>query len=96
MFGLDELDDGLGGLDPCGLHEVRPESHRDWGATLTFALALAIRRMRSDADRTAPLLWCATQASMREVGMPYAPGLLALGLSPDRLLMVETRRQDDI
>jgi protein ImuA len=89
--GLDGLLPG-GGLDPAGLHEIKPAAHAGRPAAIAFALALAARRGRADMR---PLLWVAPAFETRESGRPYGPGLTALGLDPARLLLIETASARD-
>ncbi len=102
----------LGGLDPAGCHEVKPASGKAGAyiAALAFALALARRRLDAQtpsgpqAARPTPrilgctprILWCAPRHLMAEFGALHAPGLARFGLAPQSLLMVETRRNEDV
>jgi protein ImuA len=95
-FGLEALDGRIGGLEPSGLHEIRPESHQDWGAAFGLVLGLAVRRILLHPNPSAAVLWCATTAVMGELGVPYAPGLLDHGLAPERLLLVEAGHENDV
>jgi len=57
-----------------------------------FGLALAIQTMASaSGSRAAVLLWVREAAAVAETGAAYGPGLAALGLSPDHLIIVEAR-----
>jgi protein ImuA len=40
------------------------------------------------------VLWCLTKEAAREWGRPYGPGLLAFGLDPASVLIVEARNED--
>lgn len=84
----------LARLKQAGLHEIKPASYRDTPAALAFALAVIARAM-SGRGRRELLLWCLTQEAAREWGHPYGPGLMALGLDPARLLIVEARTMLD-
>jgi protein ImuA len=107
-FGTAALDTRLvGGLDPRGVHEIKPggptpgrASAADRAAALSLALGLAVRRLAmlggDDRDCSLPLLICASDAVLAEFGRPYLPGLLALGLDPAHLILVEARREADI
>jgi len=88
------LDGGLpwDGLPRGALHEVA--SARD-GAATGFALALATRLL-AGLGRDRRVVWCQTAHEARESGLPYGPGLAALGLDWRRLLMVRARRQIDL
>ncbi len=78
----------------AGLHEIKPASYRDAPAALAFALA-AIANGAAKRGRRDLVLWCLTQAAAREWGRPYGPGLIAQGLDPALLLIVETRTTQD-
>ncbi len=81
-------------LAEAGLHEIKPASYRDAPAALAFALAV----IAQDAARLGHrelMLWCLTQDAAQEWGRPYWPGLIALGLDPARLLIVEARTMQD-
>lgn len=98
-FGLPEIDGALpwNGLSPGGLHEVRPETYQDSWAALGFAKALIARRMAGLGGSGRNLfLWGTTDAAGHEFGLPYGPGLQALGLDPGALLMVRTRRPQEL
>lgn len=89
-LGLPALDDRLpgGGLPLACLHEIegaRPEW--DDGAATGFCLLLLARLL---AARPGPLLWVAGRGDL------YAPGLAALGVDPDRLILVQTRGEAEL
>jgi len=104
-LGVPEIDLHLGsGLDGSSLHEVKAAPRgagvaaSDWVAALGFALRLAVRRLESFAAYSADparVLWCWPSMFARELGMPYGPGLAALGLAPSAWLFVETARASD-
>jgi protein ImuA len=84
-LGAEALDAGLpgGGLALSGLHEVAgARDEWDDGAATGFCLALL---GRVAASRPGPLLWVARRPDL------YAPGLLALGLDPGRLVLAHAR-----
>ncbi len=81
-------------LEQAGLHEIKPASYRDTPAALGFALAVIAKGVTKRGRRDL-LLWCLTQDAAREWGHPYGPGLMALGLDPARLLIVEARTMRD-
>jgi len=85
----------LSRLTQAGLHEIKPASYRDVPAALSFALAVLGQSLAKRAHRPAPLLWCLTANAAREWGRPYGAGLLALGLDPALLLIVEARTSSD-
>jgi len=72
-----------------GLHEIKPHAHGDTPAALGFALSVIAEAMQ--AKPSGLVLWCLTQAAVRDWGRPYGPGLLRAGLDPLRFLIVETR-----
>ncbi len=92
-FGIARLDDALpgGGLPTSGLHRLAGASPEwDAAATAGFALALAQRLLRAGGlARPAPLVWIGP-------ALPYAPGLVALGLDPARLLTLRAAGEADI
>lgn len=78
-------------LEAIGLHEIKPRTYGDRPAALFFALAFLGTRRAARSGKSSPLLWCLTANAAREWGKPYGPGLLALGLDPSLLLIVEAR-----
>jgi protein ImuA len=90
------------GLNAAALHEVKPEEDdaaplaTRWAAALGFALRLAVRRLRMLAPAEPRfILWCWPAALAREIGMPNAAGLSALGVDPSACLFVETARASE-
>jgi protein ImuA len=77
-----------------GLHEIKPAAYRDAPAALAFALAFIGDRLVKREDAS-PLLWCLTDRAAREWGAPYGPGLIALGLDPALVLIVQARNATD-
>jgi protein ImuA len=98
--GADLFDAALGGigLDPAGVHEIRPAWPGDWSAgwsaAQSFALLMAARRV--DCGATRPLLWCAAPGLAGEIGLPYLPGLSRLRIASDRLLIALPRTAADV
>jgi protein ImuA len=82
-------------LAKAALHEIKPDSYRDVPAALSFTLAVLGQSLAKPAHRPALLLWCLTAHAAREWGRPYGAGLLALGLEPALLLIVEARTSSD-
>lgn len=85
-LGLGRLDQALpwGGLPRGCLHEVAPVVAADGvedGAATAFA-AMLLGRLA--AERLRPVLWVGGREDL------YAPGLAALGLAPERLLVVRS------
>lgn len=92
-FGIASISERLpgGSLSIRGLHEFKPRAPRDSGAALALTFALAGRR--TSAQR--PLLLVLGGRASREHGLPYGPGLRALGLNPDQLIIVSAPRAAD-
>lgn len=82
-----------GGLGRGALHEVVAARSGDAGAASGFALALAARF--AAASPGAPVVWIIEDAAKSETGAPYAPGLAAHGLDPERLIVVRTPNGQD-
>ena len=100
-FGDARLDALLprGGLDPRGLHEVKPAGPQDMVSAFALTIGLAVRRLVSlkpQRGTTRPILLCVSSQFTREYGAPYGPGLQQLGLDPGRLIVVEPRREADV
>src|SRR6187401_2752160 len=82
-LGLASVDAPLGGgLIKAALHEVLAKSVGDAASATGFALALALRAAEGD------VLWARHGLSALEAGAPYGPGLVELGVDPDRLTLV--------
>jgi protein ImuA len=84
-LGVAAIDAALpwGGLPLGALHEIRAPGDADDGAALGFT-AVLLGRLSARQDK--PVLWVASRDDL------YAPGLAALGLSPDRLLVARPGR----
>lgn len=93
-FGIAAIDRRLprGGLAVHGLHELKPRAQRDLSAALGLALSLAAPR----AGPERPLLCVLSTRSAADAGALYGPGIAALGLPPEHLLMVEARRAPEV
>jgi protein ImuA len=97
-FGIPAIDRLLphGGLDRGALHAVLAGDCRDMPAALGFAAALAARF----AAGRGPILWVGQVTGgargLADFGGLYGPGLLSLGLDPDRLILASVQRQDDM
>ncbi len=107
-FGLAALDDWLPdrGLPLACLHEVAAEPAAGeagdavgFAAATGFAAALLGRLAAAD-PRARPVLWCLPAGDERPgrfgVGALYGPGLGALGLAADRLLVVRAAAPADV
>ena len=88
---------GSEGLAVDAVHEVKPAFPEEgssfaagWAAARAFALALGVRRCGAMGPRGGPILCCWPAALAHEFAPLYGPGLRALGLDPDRLLIAET------
>jgi protein ImuA len=90
-LGVAPLDAALpgGGLGLAGLHRLEAAAEWDGPAAAGFALALAERVRREAPGRAGrPIVWIGPAA-------PHAPGLLSLGLEPERLLLVRAAGEAD-
>lgn len=83
-----------GRLAANGLHEIKPAAYRDTPSALAFALAFIGDRL-TRRENASPLLWCLTERAAREWGAPYGPGLIAFGLDPALVLIVQARNAMD-
>jgi len=82
-IGHDAIDRALGGgLGGGRVHELFGAVEEE-GAAAGLALLFA----SNAAGDTAPMLWLRTAASGRAGGFAYGPGLAALGIDPERLLV---------
>lgn len=90
-FGIAEIDGALGGgLAPAALHEITATGEAEIAAATGFTLALAAR-----APARA-VLWIAEEMTGRESGAPYGPGLDAIGVAPERLVIVTAAHARDV
>jgi protein ImuA len=96
--------------DPCAalgglaarrrLHALHPARPGQETATAGFGLAL-IQTLDALADGATggvgqrPILWVVPRVTARECGQPYGPGLLDLGLAPERVIVVSVERAMD-
>ena len=81
-----------GGLARGALTEVVAAAPGDAGTACGFALALAARFA---AGTRGTIVWIVEDGARQESGLPYAPGLAAHGLDPDRLVLVRTKTGAD-
>jgi protein ImuA len=89
-----------GGMASPALHELLPDNYLDQPATRHFALALIanlIRRQMNERgqNRRQLVLWCQRTLDITEFGHLYGPGLKALGLPPEHVLMVTGKKDVD-
>lgn len=83
-FGCDAIDARLeGGLARGALHELCAAKAEDHAAASGFALMLAAR-----AGNAGPILWVREDKGQRRHGRIYAPGVVELGIDPDRIILV--------
>jgi protein ImuA len=92
--GHDKAEVPLHRLTTNGLHEIKASAYRDVPAALAFALAFIGDRL-TRRESASPLLWCLTERAAREWGAPYGPGLIAFGLDPALVLIVQARNAMD-
>jgi protein ImuA len=91
-LGIERLDAALGGgLPLASLAEIRVSLSRDGGAAAGFVLALAARLV--EAGGMPSVVWISEADLRREAGRLYAPGLIALGLDPARIVEVAARTE---
>ncbi len=90
-FGLSAIDRYLpqGGLAGGALHEVVPEEAAT-PAAFGFVVALLAR-----LSQTSPLILVIPAYGLRDYGRPHGHGLHALGLDPNRLILVETAHRKE-
>ncbi len=93
-LGLARLDDILdGGLPLAALNEIRVGQSRDGGVAAGFVLALLARL--AEAGGVPSAVWLSEADARREAGGLHAPGLLALGLDPGRIVEVAARDEGE-
>ena len=92
-FGIDAIDAALpqNQLSQAALHEIKPASYRDSHAAISFAMALAGRRLHNMSNGA--LLWCLPPQFTREFGMPYGPGMRRLIANPENCIFTEPRTE---
>ncbi len=94
-FGIAEIDAAVigtrAGLDPAAIHELVPADPREAGAASGFALALALRRLRTMTAVGRPALWVTTRHGLAERGALSGRGLVDFGADPDSFLLAAGR-----
>jgi protein ImuA len=91
-LGAGAIDAALGGGLAFGsLHEFAPAAPLHLGAAAGFALTLAAR-----AGEGKHSLWIQPDYAGQEAGSLYGPGLAALGLPMERLLLLRVARPVDV
>lgn len=97
-LGVADIDDALPGgrLAADGLHDIRPQAFQDGAAAAGFALTLLTRLPSGEGQTQGPVLWCQNRRCARSFGHLYGPGLVAFGLDPARLIVLQTKRDRDV
>ncbi len=105
-FGCAAIDETLPGrqLARNGLHDFTVMRGRDTPAMGRFVLALLRRFLDAEPDmepvaghgRQGEIIWCQSSRNMHEHGRPYGPGLKALGLAPERLVIVSLHKEREL
>ena len=91
-LGVASLDRALGGgLAKGALHEIGPAAPRIGGAATGFAIALAVLALREGRQA----IWIRPDFIAAEAGELYGPGLALMGLSLQRLVVLEVPRVRD-
>jgi len=93
-FGDQQIDSALpgGGLEDGTLHEIHAPAGSA-GAASGLLVRLIGQRMKATSG---PILWCLTRRKIQEKGMPWAPGLRAAGVDPNRLFFIRCKRSIDV
>ena len=94
-LGVSELQAHLAGGAglACGvLHEVMAAAYADQPAAFGFSFALTVCAQQA---RAGPIVFVASRRALADFGNPYGHGLRQHGLDVDRLLLVETRTDQD-
>ena len=92
-LGLPAIDVALGGGLACAaIHELAPAVPAQVGTTAGFALALAALRTANGGSA----LLIQTDFAAAEAGALYGPGLDAIGLPMERLILVRVPRPVDV
>lgn len=87
-LGASAVDAWLGeGLSRTGLHDVYAVTPADATTALAFSAGLATRAVGGPTRRGA-VVWVMHDRVGQEAGQLHGPGLHALGLSPERLVLV--------
>jgi protein ImuA len=98
-LGCVDLDCSLhGGLECGAVHEVLAGAGHDMAAT-AFGLCLAMRALLRAGPGSldqASMMWMRGDAGVAETGDVYGPGLLDLGINPDRVVLVQLRNEMDL
>jgi protein ImuA len=77
-----------GGLARGALHEICEGHEGDHAAASGFALMLAARAASEGAATERPILWVREDKGERMNGGLYGPGMVELGINPERLILV--------
>lgn len=73
------------------LLEMQPESYRQRAAAMGATLALSARLLH---EKTGPLIWC--QLRDPERLHLHAPGLMAFGVDPERVIKLTLKNEQDL
>ncbi|WP_223477581.1 ImuA family protein [Oricola indica] len=84
-----------GGIALAGLTEIHARAARDAGTASGFVAALLSLAAAPGFLSGLPVLWIGARGAFAEAGLPHGRGLCALGLAPERLLLVEPKRLCD-
>ena len=89
---------GARALDPTdfaapGLHDIAGEAYPDFATALGFALAAAFA---ATDDSRKPVFFCEQIISQRDQGSLYGPGLLQIGITPERLVIASVKTEQDL
>ena len=92
--GITELDSHLpdGGLTLGALHEITIPTPADTAAATSFCMSLLSSLLQT---RKGIALWC-QNSDMLDTGEIYPPCLIQHGITPDRLIFLRLKRDDDI
>src|SRR5262245_8326357 len=91
-LGIPAIDEVLGGGFLRGaLHEIAARGESHIAAAAGFALGLA-----GHAGNRRSVFWIAGEMALAESGAPHGAGLDAIGLAPERLVMVSVAHRRDL
>lgn len=91
-LGIPAIDEVLGGgLLRGALHEIAAPGESHIAAAAGFALGLA-----GHEEKRRTVFWIAEEMALAESGAPHGAGLDAIGLAPERLVMVSVAHRRDL
>lgn len=94
-----------GGLERGALHEIFAGTQADAASAAGFAAGLCLRAIRGSEGQTdeggrmgrrGGIAWIRQIHAEKEAGRLYPPGLKAMGLSPEKLLLVRLKKVEDM